>query len=66
MNKANKLADYLDDNARSELDNEAAATLRRLGRIAEVAYEMVHAKTHEHSKAAYIEMLDLIKGKVNE
>jgi hypothetical protein len=66
MSKANKLADYLDDNARSELDNEAAATLRRLGRIADVAYEMVKAKTHEHSKAAYIEMIDLIKGKVHE
>jgi hypothetical protein len=28
-----------------------------------VAYEMVWARTHEQSKAAYIEMIDLIKGK---
>ena len=63
MKRADKLADHLDDYARSELDNEAAALLRRLGRVYDVAYEMVHAKTHEHSRNAYMEMLDLIKGK---
>ena len=57
------LAEYLDDNARSEMDNEAAATLRNLWRVYEAAYEMVWARTHEHSKAAYVEMIDLIKGK---
>jgi hypothetical protein len=63
MNKANKLANHLDDNARSELDNEAAALLRELSRVYAVAYEMVYAHTHEHSKNAYVEMIDLIKGK---
>jgi hypothetical protein len=57
------LAVYLEDNARSEMDNEAAVSLRRLWRVYEVAYEMVWARTHEHSKAAYVEMIDLIKGK---
>jgi hypothetical protein len=61
--KADKLADYLDDHARSELDNEAAALLRELGRVYAVAREMVYARTHEHSKSAYVEMIDLIKGK---
>lgn len=61
-----ELADYLEDNARSELDNEAAAALRKYSTLFKVAHEMVMAKTHEHSKAAYCEMIDLIKGKVNQ
>jgi hypothetical protein len=65
MNKADKLAGHLDDCARSELDNEAASLLRELGRVYDVAYEMVYARTHEQSKAAYAEMIDLIKGKRN-
>lgn len=63
MKNFDQLADYLDDNARSELDNDAAAMLRKLGRVHRVAYEMVWARTHEQSKAAYVEMIDLIKGK---
>ena len=58
-----KLADYLDDNARSELDNEAAIALRRSADLFRVAHEMMTAKTHEASKAAYCEMIDLVKGK---
>jgi hypothetical protein len=58
-----QLADYLDDNARSDMDNEAAAALRKLSDLFKVAHEMITAKTHEHSKAAYCEMIDLIKGK---
>ena len=58
-----ELADYLDDNARSELDNEAAAALRRSSNLFRVAHEMMTAKTHEASKAAYCEMIDLMKGK---
>lgn len=61
-----ELADYLDDNARSELDNAAAAALRRSADLFRVANEMMTAKTHESSKAAYCEMVDLIKGKTNE
>jgi hypothetical protein len=63
MKNFEQLADYLDDNARSELDNDAATMLRKLGRVHQVAYEMVWARTHEQSKAAYVEMIDLIKGK---
>ena len=58
-----KLADYLEDNARSELDNEAAQALRKASDLFKVAHEMVMAKTHESSKAAYCEMIDLIKGR---
>lgn len=61
--KYEKLAMFLEDNARCPEDNEAAATLRKLGRVYEVAFEMMHAKTHAHSRAAYDEMHDLIKGK---
>lgn len=65
MNKPTlrQLADYLDDNARGEMDNEAAIALRKFSDLFKVAHEMVTAKTHEHSKAAYCEMIDLIKGK---
>jgi hypothetical protein len=65
MNKPTlrQLADYLDDNARGEMDNQAAAALRKYSDLFKIAHEMVTAKTHEHSKAAYCEMLDLIKGK---
>lgn len=45
------------------MDNEAAAALRKYSNLFKVAHEMVSAKTHEHSKAAYCEMIDLIKGK---
>ncbi len=61
-----QLADYLEDNARSEMDNEAAAALRKYSQLFKVAHEMVTARTHEHSKAAYVEMIDLIKGKPND
>jgi hypothetical protein len=63
MRAAEKLADILLDRARDEYDTEAAALLRRLDRVHQVAYEMVWARTHEQSKAAYVEMIDLIKGK---
>lgn len=66
MKTLKQLADYLEDNARSELDNEAAAALRKYTALFKIAHEMVSAKTHEHSKAAYVEMIDLIKGKANE
>lgn len=61
-----RIADYLNDYARGEDDNKAAHYLRRLLRVYEVAFEMVHAKTHEHSRHAYTEMIDLIKGKPND
>jgi hypothetical protein len=61
-----QLADYLEDNARSDMDNEAAAALRKYSQLFKAAHEMVTANTHEHSKAAYVEMIDLIKGKRND
>lgn len=61
-----ELAEYLDDHARSEMDNAAAAALRKYAVLFKVANEMVMARTHEASKAAYCEMIDLIKGKQNE
>lgn len=66
MKTLRQLADYLEANARSELDNEAAAALRKYSALFKVAHEMVSAKTHEHSRAAYVEMIDLIKGKPND
>jgi hypothetical protein len=45
------------------LDNEAAAALRRSSNLFRVAHEMMTAQTHEASKAAYCEMIDLMKGK---
>jgi len=59
----NQIADYLDEYARGEMDNQAAQALRKYSALSKVAHEMVTAKTHEGSKAAYCEMIDLIKGK---
>lgn len=64
--KAERLANALQEMPRSEEELEAANLLRKLARVYEVAYEMVYAKTHEQSRAAYVEMIDLIKGKAGE
>jgi hypothetical protein len=61
-----RLANALEEMPRTEIDLEAAKTLRELGRVFEVAREMVMARTHEQSRAAYAEMIDLIKGKKGE
>jgi len=63
LRRIERLANALEEMPRTEMDLEAAKTLRELGRVFEVAREMVMAKTHEQSKAAYAEMIDLIKGK---
>jgi hypothetical protein len=47
MKSAETHADRLLDRARDDHDIEAAALLRKLGRVHQVAYEMVWAKTHE-------------------
>ncbi len=57
------MAAWLDETATDPRHNEAAAMIRRLDNIASVAREVVVAKTHEHSKAAYSELVDLIRGK---
>lgn len=66
MKVAEHLAVLLEENARSEKDNEAAYLLRRLGNIYDVAYEIVWAKNREHQNAAYKQLEDLIKGKPND
>lgn len=57
-----RLANALEEMPRTETDLEAAKTLRELGKVFEAARNMVMAKTHEQSRDAYIEMIDLIKG----
>jgi hypothetical protein len=58
-----RLANALEEMPRREIELEAAKTLRELGKVFEAARDMVMANTHEQSKAAYAEMVDLIKGK---
>ena len=57
-----RLANALEEMPRTEADLEAAKTLRELCRVLEAAQNMVMAKTHEQSRDAYVEMIDLIKG----
>ena len=64
--KAYDLAKFIEDTATDPRHNEAAKMMRKLADIADVAAEVVRAKTHDHSKAAYAELVDLIKGKPNE
>ena len=61
--RATRIANAMEEMPRNEHDLETAFLLRQFVRLHEVAHEMVHAKTHETSKAAYCEMIDLIKGK---
>jgi hypothetical protein len=63
MKRAEQLAEYLDNKARGEEDNEAAKLLRDLSKVYDIAREIVLARTHEHSRDAYHELVDLIKGK---
>jgi hypothetical protein len=48
---------------RDEDDLEAAKMLERTAQVYDVASEMVFARTDAHSRAAYAELIDLIKGK---
>jgi hypothetical protein len=57
-----KLAAFFEDNARCPEDNEAAALLKKQGKICDAAYEMMQAKTHAQSSSAYELMRKLIKG----
>jgi len=63
MKRANDLADRLLERARDEDDVEAARLLRELAHVRHVAWEVVRARTHEQSKAAYAELVDLFKGR---
>ena len=64
--RAHRLADQLLILPRGEDDIEAARMLRVMAEVYDVAAEMVFARTDAHSRAAYAEMIDLIKGKRNE
>lgn len=64
--KAYELAKFIEDKATDPIHSEAAKMMRKLADIADVAAEVVRAKTHDHSKAAYAELVDLIRGKPNE
>ena len=61
--RVERYADYLDDHARSEIDNEAAKMLRDLYRVYDAAREVVMAKSHDHKNAAYAELVDIFRGK---
>lgn len=63
---ANQLADLLLERARDEHDVDAARLLLKFKRTHDVAREVVKARTHEQSKAAYAELVDLMKGKDND
>lgn len=63
VNKVERVANALEEAPRREIDLEAANLLRELGRVLEVAREMVMARTNEQSRAAYLEMVNLIKSK---
>ncbi len=61
--QAYRLAAALEEMPRGDEDLEAARLLRRLADCHDVAREVVMAKTHAHSKAAYAELVDFFKGK---
>jgi len=63
--RVEKLCEHLETLPRGPEDLEAARMLRDLARVYEAAREVVMAKTHEHSKAAYAELIDIFKGKRN-
>ena len=63
MRKAERLARMLENSARSSDDIEAAKMLRHLAHGYSLSREVVLAKTHDHSKAAYAELIDYIRGK---
>ncbi len=61
--RVEKLCEHLETLPRGPEDLEAARLLRDLVRVYEAAREVVMAKTHEHSKAAYGELVDIFKAK---
>lgn len=61
--RAHRLADQLLHLPRNDDDIEAAKLLRHMSEVYEAARDVVLAKTHEQSKAAYAELVDIFKGK---
>jgi len=64
--KAQRLVNYLRENPRNENDLEAAAIIEKMTKVYLAAHDMVYAKTHQASQAAYSEMHDIFKGKPHE
>jgi len=60
--KAERFANSLLEMPMGENDLEIAAVLRHLAKVYEAAFDMAYADTHEQSKKAYLDMLNLIKG----
>lgn len=58
-----RLAVRLEETPRHEDDLATAKVLRELLAAYEVAKEIVLAKTYEHSRDAYSELVTMIKGK---
>jgi len=63
---AEDLAEWLESQPRSQLDLDAALFIRKMERVYAAAYDMVYARNDVASKAAYADMVDIIKGKVSE
>ena len=63
---AEDLADWLESNPRAKMDLDAASLLRKVERVYAAAFDMVHARTDIASRAAYAELVDLLKGKKSE
>jgi hypothetical protein len=61
--QASEAVNYLREKARGPEDLEIAKLVERLGEVYEIAREVVVAKTHDHSKAAYSELVDVFRGK---
>jgi hypothetical protein len=66
VRKAERFATALLEMPKGEHDTEIAAVLRDLAKVYEVAFDMVYANSHEQSKKAYVNMINLIKGLKNE
>lgn len=66
MGVAHDLADWLESHPRDRLDLDAADLIRKLERVYAAAYDMVYARTDVASKAAYAELVHIIKGKKDD
>lgn len=60
---AEDLAEWLESQPRGQLDLDAAMFIRKMERVYAAAYDMVYARNDIASKAAYADMIDVIKGK---
>lgn len=63
MSIAEELAEWLESKSRGQADLDAAMMIRKMERIYAAAFDMVYARTDVASKAAYSELVHLIKGK---